>query len=47
MSYYQWKKLGFSKGTLHNLKANATKDEPFQIYSKVKEKLESMAAYES
>jgi len=38
-SYYEWKKMGFSKGSLHYLKQNAKKDEPFQVYGKVKERL--------
>lgn len=42
MSYSEWKKIGFSKGTLHYLKNNARKDEPFRVYAKVKEKIESL-----
>ncbi|MCX6651190.1 MAG: hypothetical protein NT131_06005 [Methanomassiliicoccales archaeon] len=37
-SYYEWKKMGFSKGSLFYLKQNANKDEPFQVYGKVKER---------
>lgn len=39
LSYAEWKKSGFSKGTLHELKKKARSDEPFKIYSNVKEKL--------
>jgi len=42
MSYADWKAMGFSKGTLHYLKANARKDEPFKVYDKVREKLEAL-----
>ena len=31
MPYADWKAIGFSKGTLHYLKANAREDEPFKI----------------
>jgi len=39
MSYAEWKKMGFSKGTLHYLKQNAEGEEPFKVYGKVKERL--------
>mgnify|MGYP005854772879 CR=1 FL=1 len=39
MPYSKWKKMGFSKGTLHYLKKNAKEDKPFKVYGKVKEKL--------
>jgi CRISPR-associated protein Cas1 len=39
MSYAEWKKRGFSKGTLHYLKQNAEGDELFKVYGKVKERL--------
>jgi CRISP-associated protein Cas1 len=39
MSYSEWKKTGFSKGTLHYLKKNAEDDKPFIVYGKVIEKL--------
>ena len=42
ISYSEWKKLGFSKGSLHYLKQNARSDEPFKIYGKMREKLESL-----
>jgi CRISP-associated protein Cas1 len=38
-SYVEWEKMGFSKGSLYYLKQNAKKDEPFQVYGKVKERL--------
>jgi CRISP-associated protein Cas1 len=31
ISYVDWKKLGFSKGTLHYMKRNAKSDKPFTI----------------
>lgn len=43
MSYSEWKKAGFSKGTLHELKAKARKPEPFKIHDKVMERLEGQA----
>jgi CRISP-associated protein Cas1 len=39
ISYAEWKKAGFSKGTLHELKAKARAQEPFKIYAKVRERL--------
>lgn len=39
MNYTEWKKLGYSKGTLHYLKQNAKSDKNFKIYEKVKEKI--------
>jgi CRISPR-associated protein Cas1 len=41
ISYSDWKKLGFSKGTLHQLKQKARSDKPFYLQKRVKEKLES------
>ena len=31
ISYVDWKKLGFSKGTLHYMKQNAKSDKPFTL----------------
>ena len=42
IGYNQWKKMGYSKGTLHQLKAKARKDAPFRIYGVVEEKLKSI-----
>ena len=39
-----WKKLGFSKGTLHYMKQNAKSDKPFTLNSHV---LERVKAWES
>jgi CRISPR-associated protein Cas1 len=39
MNYTEWKKLGYSKGTLYYLKQNAKSDKNFKIYDKVHEKL--------
>ena len=40
ISYTEWKELGFSKGTLHQLKEKARSDKPFYLQKRVKEKLE-------
>ncbi|KUG19980.1 crispr-associated protein cas1 [hydrocarbon metagenome] len=40
ISYVDWKKLGFSKGTLHYLKRNARDEKPFTVNSHVRERLE-------
>jgi CRISPR-associated protein Cas1 len=37
MSYSDWNKLGFSKGTLHYMKQNAKADKPFTLNAHVKE----------
>jgi len=31
ISYPDWKKLGFSKGTSHDMKQNAKSDKPFTL----------------
>ena len=41
MSYTEWERMGFSKGTLHYLKKNAGKERPFMVYGKVRDKLEA------
>ncbi|TQD27917.1 CRISPR-associated endonuclease Cas1 [Methanolobus vulcani] len=40
ISYSDWKKLGFSKGTLHYMKKNAKADKPFTLNAHVRERLE-------
>jgi CRISPR-associated protein Cas1 len=42
LSYTEWKKLGFSKGTLHYLKNNAKDDKPFTVNKHVLERLENL-----
>ena len=37
ISYVDWKKLGFSKGTLHYMKQNAKSDKPFTLNAYVLE----------
>jgi hypothetical protein len=37
--------MGYSKGTLHELKAKARADEPFKVYAPVKTKI--AVAYQS
>ena len=39
MSYTDWKKLGFSKGTLHYMKKNAEADMPFTLNTHIRERL--------
>ncbi|WP_019178002.1 CRISPR-associated endonuclease Cas1 [Methanomassiliicoccus luminyensis] len=39
MTYAQWQKMGFSKGTLHNLKKRAKSNESFRVYGKVRGRL--------
>jgi CRISPR-associated protein Cas1 len=40
ISYTEWKKMGFSKGTLHYMKKNAKGDKPFTLNAHVRERLE-------
>ncbi len=40
ISYTEWEKMGFSKGTLHYMKKNAEADKPFTLNAHVKERLE-------
>jgi CRISPR-associated protein Cas1 len=40
ISYTGWKKLGFSKGTLHYMKQNAKAYKPFTLNAHVRERLE-------
>ncbi|AFV22397.1 CRISPR-associated protein, Cas1 family [Methanolobus psychrophilus R15] len=40
ISYTDWKKLGFSKGTLHYMKQNANADKPFTLNAHNRERLE-------
>jgi CRISPR-associated protein Cas1 len=40
ISYTDWKKMGFSKGTLHYMKKNAEAEKPFTLNSHVRERLE-------
>jgi CRISPR-associated protein Cas1 len=42
ISYSDWKKLGYSKGSLHQLKQKAKSKKPFKLYGKLKEKLENV-----
>ncbi|KKG10935.1 CRISPR-associated endonuclease Cas1 [Methanosarcina sp. 2.H.A.1B.4] len=39
ISYVDWKKLGFSKGTLHYMKQNARSDKPFTLNAHVLERV--------
>ncbi|WP_342306511.1 CRISPR-associated endonuclease Cas1 [Methanolobus sp. ZRKC5] len=38
--YSEWKKMGFSKGTLHYMKKNAEADKPFSLNAHVRERVE-------
>jgi CRISPR-associated protein Cas1 len=40
ISYANWQKMGFSKGTLHYMKKNAKAEKPFKLNKHVKERLE-------
>jgi len=42
ISYSEWKKLGYSKGSLNYLKKNAKSDKPFYIQKRMKDKLENV-----
>ncbi|WP_445475709.1 CRISPR-associated endonuclease Cas1 [Methanococcoides methylutens] len=39
MPYTEWKKMGFSKGTLHYMKQNARNEKPFTLNKHMKERL--------
>jgi CRISPR-associated protein Cas1 len=39
MQYSNWKRMGYSKGTLHQLKKKASEEVPFELYGKVKDRL--------
>lgn len=41
ISYTDWKKLGYPKGTLHYMKQNAESDEPFTLNAHVRERLDN------
>ncbi len=40
IKYSEWKKKGFSKGTLHYMKKNAKSDKPFSLNSHIQKRLE-------
>ena len=42
LSYVEWEKMGFSRGTLYYMKKNARGNKPFTLNSHVKERLEAM-----
>ena len=42
ISYKEWKELGYSKGSLHQLKQKAKSNKPFKLYGKMKEKVENV-----
>jgi hypothetical protein len=39
--YAKWKKMGFSKGTLHYMKKNADSGKPFTLNKHVRERLQN------
>ena len=39
ISYTDWKKMGFSNGTLHYMKENAKDDKPFTLNAHVRERV--------
>jgi CRISPR-associated protein Cas1 len=44
ISYVDWKKLGFSKGTLHYMKQNVKSDKPFTLNAHVLERVNKWEA---
>lgn len=42
ISYTEWAKMGFSKGTLHYMKRNARQNKPFSLNKHVRERLEAL-----
>ena len=42
ISYSDWRKLGFSKGTLHYMKQNTKGDKPFTLNSHVLERVNDL-----
>jgi len=40
LPYAEWKKIIFSKGTLHYMKQNAMSEKPFTLNAHVRERLE-------
>ncbi len=45
ISYSEWKKMRFSKGTLHYMKKNAEADKPFTMNAHVRDRLEMWQRY--
>jgi hypothetical protein len=43
--FVDWKKLGFSKGTLHYMKQNAKSDKPFTLNAHVLERVNGSSAF--
>ena len=41
MPYTEWKKVGFSKGTLHYMKQNAKSNKPFTLNAHVRERMDN------
>ncbi len=39
ISYAQWHRMGFSKGTLNYIKKTAKEDRPFKVYGKMRTRL--------
>jgi CRISP-associated protein Cas1 len=42
ISYNLWNKMGFSKGTLHNMKKNARSNKPFTLNQHVKRRRDAL-----
>lgn len=42
LSYYNWYKMGYSKGTLHYMKKNARPNKPFTLNQHVKSRLNTL-----
>jgi len=45
ISYTEWKKMGFSKGTLHYMKQNAKADKPFTLNKHIKNRIDRINPY--
>jgi CRISPR-associated protein Cas1 len=41
MPYTEWKKMGFSKGTLHYMKQDDKSNKPFTLNAHVRERLDN------
>ena len=42
ISFSDWAKMGYSKGSLHQLKQKAKSKKPLKVYGKMKDKLEKI-----
>ena len=47
VSYTEWQKMGFSKGTLYYMKKNAKAEKPFSLNKNVRERVDAWKKWES